>query len=193
MKTIQISVSLLIALALMPETSWALPVLGPQLSSFAVLGASAVTNTGNSHIVGNLGVSNNPSLSGLTGFFGSLANDGPGTITGSVQQGSALTLIADHQLSIAMNSLGLMGPGISVGTDLSGMTLTPGVYTVGAAASNLTGTLTLDGGGNANAYWVFQMPSTLITSTGSNVDIINTGAGAGVLGVYGILCKRGFV
>ncbi len=40
--------------------------------------------------------------------------------------------------------------------------------------------LTLDGQGNANAFWVFQMPSTLITSTGSVVNVINTGAGAGV-------------
>ena len=46
--------------------------------------------------------------------------------------------------------------------------------------SNLTGTLTLDGGGNANAFWVFQMPTTLITSPGSFVDVINTGSGAGV-------------
>jgi hypothetical protein len=44
----------------------------------------------------------------------------------------------------------------------------------------LTGTLTLDGKGNLNAFWVFQMPSTLITSPGSVVNVINTGAGAGL-------------
>jgi hypothetical protein len=49
-----------------------------------------------------------------------------------------------------------------------------------AGTSNLTGALTLDGGGNANAYWVFQMPSTLITSSASFVQVINTGSGAGV-------------
>ena len=64
--------------------------------------------------------------------------------------------------------------------DLVGLTLFPGVYTVPAGASNLTGTLTLDGQGNANAFWVFQMPSTLITSPGSVVNVINTGAGAGL-------------
>jgi hypothetical protein len=64
--------------------------------------------------------------------------------------------------------------------DLAGLTLFPGVYTVSAGISNLTGTLTLDGLGNANAFWVFQMPSTLITSPGSVVDVINTGAGAGL-------------
>ena len=44
----------------------------------------------------------------------------------------------------------------------------------------MTGTLTLDGLGNANAFWLFQMPSTLITSSGSVVNVINAGAGAGL-------------
>jgi hypothetical protein len=44
----------------------------------------------------------------------------------------------------------------------------------------LSGALTLDGLGNANAAWVFQMPSTLITSPNSVVNVINTGSGAGV-------------
>jgi hypothetical protein len=34
--------------------------------------------------------------------------------------------------------------------------------------------------GNANAAWVFQMASTLITSPNSVVNVINTGSGAGV-------------
>lgn len=38
----------------------------------------------------------------------------------------------------------------------------------------------LDGNGNATAAWVFQTSSTLITSSGSSVTVINTGAGAGV-------------
>ncbi|MDP2324630.1 MAG: ice-binding family protein, partial [Gammaproteobacteria bacterium] len=49
-----------------------------------------------------------------------------------------------------------------------------------AGITNLSGALTLDGLGNANAAWVFQMPSTLITSPNSVVNITNTGAGAGV-------------
>jgi hypothetical protein len=58
--------------------------------------------------------------------------------------------------------------------------LAPGTYTVSAGTSNLTGALTLNGGGNANAYWVFQMPSTLITSSSSFINVINSGSGAGV-------------
>ncbi|MHB8564585.1 MAG: DUF3494 domain-containing protein, partial [Acidiferrobacteraceae bacterium] len=83
-------------------------------------------------------------------------------------------------LAVAMTNLGLLGPGTLEPANLSGLTLLPGIYTVPAGVSNLTGTLTLNGMGNANAFWVFQMPSTLITSSGSAVNVINTGAGAGL-------------
>lgn len=168
------------AIVFCPSPAWAVTVLGSELSSFAVLGAAAVTNTGATTLTGNLGVSNNSSASGITGFLGTLANDGPGTATGTVHQGDAFAITADGQLVNAMTSLGLLGAGTSLGVDLVGLTLAPGVYTVLAGVSNLTGMLTLDGGGNANASWVFQMPSTLITSSGSVVNVINTGAGAGV-------------
>ncbi|MDB5774079.1 MAG: hypothetical protein JWP38_212 [Herbaspirillum sp.] len=180
MNPIKLVGTLLVALAWMPVQGWAAPILGAQLSDFAVLGASAVTNTGPTTLTGGLGVSNNSSPTGITGFFGTLLNDGPGTASGAVHQGDAFALTADAQLSAAMTSLGLLGPGTTLGADLSGMTLAPGVYTVAAGVTNLTGVLTLDGGGNANAFWVFQMPSTLITSSSSIVNVINTGAGAGV-------------
>ena len=180
MKSLQTLAPLVVALVCVPFPGWAQPVLGSELSSFAILGAEAVTNTGATTLTGNLGVSNNASLTGITGFFGTLANEGPGTATGAVHQGDAFAITADGQLVNAMTSLGLMGPGTTLGVDLVGLTLAPGVYTVLAGTSNLTGTLTLDGGGNANAFWVFQMPGTLITSAGSFVNVINTGAGAGV-------------
>lgn len=180
MNAIKLTLPFLVALACVPSAGWATPVLGSDLSRFAVLGAAAVTNTGPTTLAGNLGVSNNSSASGITGFFGTLANEGPGTVTGTVHQGDAFAISADGQLVNAMSSLAGMGPGASLGSALGGLTLAPGVYTVSAGVSNLTGTLTLDGGGNANAYWVFQMPTTLITSPGSFVDVINTGSGAGV-------------
>jgi len=73
-----------------------------------------------------------------------------------------------------------MGSGTLLAADLVGLTLSPGVYTVPAGNTNLSGVLTLNGNGNANAVWVFQMASTLITSPNSVVNVINTGSGAGV-------------
>jgi hypothetical protein len=154
--------------------------LAPGIGSFAVLGAAAVTNTGATNLNGNLGVSNNASITGITGFFGTLANDGPGVAVGAAHQGDAFATLADSQLSAAKVSLALMGAGTTLGADLTGLTLKPGTYTVLAGTSNLTGAMTLDGGGNSNAYWVFQMPSTLITSSSSAIHLINTGSGAGI-------------
>ena len=172
--------SLAIALACAPSVGFATTILGSELASFAVLGAAAVTNTGPSTVTGNLGVSNNSSATGITGFFGTLANDGPGTPTGSVHQGDAFATTADVQLSTAMTTLGLMGPGTLLGADLNGLSLAPGVYSVLAGLSNLTGTLTLDGGGVTDALWVFQMASTLITSPGSLVSLTNIGSGSNI-------------
>jgi hypothetical protein len=55
----------------------------------------------------------------------------------------------------------------------------PGVYSFSSTAL-LTGALTLNGGGNANAGWVFQIPSALTAAIGSSVNVIGTGSGAGV-------------
>ena len=42
-----------------------------------------------------------------------------------------------------------------------------------------TGTLTLDAQGMNNAYWVFQIGSTLTTASASSVNIINVGSNGG--------------
>jgi type VI secretion system secreted protein VgrG len=153
------------------STGLAGPSLLGSAQNFAVLGASTVTNTGPTTIYGNLGVTPGTSV---TGF-------GPGTVTGgTIHIDDAVAQLALADAAIAKTNLGLLGPGTLLGADLTGLMLAPGTYTVSAATTNLTGTLTLNGYGNANALWVFQMPSTLITSSGSKVDVINTGSGAGV-------------
>jgi hypothetical protein len=57
--------------------------------------------------------------------------------------------------------------------DLGGQTLSPGVYN-SATSIGITGTLTLDGGGDPNAVFVFQAStSTLTTASASQVNLIN--------------------
>ncbi|MHB1869876.1 MAG: ice-binding family protein [Steroidobacteraceae bacterium] len=160
------------------------PLLGADLASFTVLGASTVTNTPTSTIVGNVGVWSSGGANAITGF-----NSSPGVgvsdlqVTGgSVYAGGALAQSAQSELTTARNNLASLGSGtILTNADLTlAGTLAPGVYTVPAGTTNLSGSVTLDGGGNANALWVFQMPSTLITSPNSVVNVINAGSGAGV-------------
>jgi type VI secretion system secreted protein VgrG len=64
----------------------------------------------------------------------------------------------------------------TVSGDLVGQTFTTGVYHSTSSLA-LSGTLTLDGGGNPKAVFIFQMASTLTTAA-SNVNLIN-GAQAG--------------
>jgi hypothetical protein len=170
-----------VALLCLPATGFAAPILLSTVASFGVLGASAVTNTGPTTVGGNLGVSNNSSPTGITGFYGTLADDGPGTFGGTVHQGDAFAMLGDSQLVTAMGTLSGMGPvNTLLLADLAGLTLNPGVYQVPVGgASNLTGVLTLDGLGNADALWVFLFSETLITSTGSVVQVVNVGSASG--------------
>ena len=169
-----------------PSPGLATPLLGSDLASFAVLGSSTVTNVPTSTVVGSVGVWSAGGANAITGFNSSpgVAVSDPQVTGGTVQAGTAVAQSAQGQLTTAITNLGLLGTGTTlINPDLSGLTLTPGVYTVPAGVSNLTtslGALTLNGLGNANASWVFQMNSTLITSPGSVVNVINTGSGAGL-------------
>lgn len=158
-----------LAALLCPPLASAVPILGPDLASFAVLGATGVTNVPTSTIGGNLGSAANPSVGGGYVFT-----------SGSLQSNTTMAQSAQLQLDAAILALSSMGPGQTIGSNLAGLTLLPGVYTVPAGATNLSGALTLDGQGNANAAWVFQMESSLITSPNSVVNMVNTGSGAGV-------------
>ena len=149
----------------------AIPILGSNLASFAVLGATGVTNVPVSTIGGNLGSAPTPSLGGGYIFT-----------SGSLQPNTLLAQNAQIELDAAILAVNGMGPGLTIGSDLTGTRL-PGVYTVPAASTNLSGALILDGGGSNSAVWAFLFPTTLITSTISTVSMINVGDGANV-GLY---------
>ena len=82
-------------------------------------------------------------------------------------EGTAVTLAVAQQARadalIAYNQLVAMPPGSDPGAgSLSGLTLAPGVYTAAGGSFRIQGSdLTLDGQGNANATWVFQMATSL--------------------------------
>jgi type VI secretion system secreted protein VgrG len=158
-----------------PDSSHAaLGEAGPALgsaASFAVLGASTVTNTGATTISGSLGVS--PGLA-ITGFP-------PGiVIGGTTHAGDAVALQAQTDVGTAYDLLSAEACSADLtGKDLGGMTLTPGVYCFSSSAQ-LTGDLVLDAAGRADAVFVFKMASTLTTASHASVRMINGGSECGV-------------
>lgn len=133
---------------------------------FAVLGASAVTNTGSSVITGELGIWPN-NASSVTGFP-------PGT-SGATHFADAVALGAQTALTAAYNNLA--GQPVTVdlsGQNLGGLTLTAGVYNFSTSAQ-LTGTLTLNAQGDPNAIFIFKTGSTLTTASNAVVSVINSG------------------
>jgi Ice-binding-like/IPTL-CTERM motif len=138
--------------------------------SFAVLGGSTVTNTGPSVLTGDLGVSPG---SAITGFP-------PGTATGTIHAADAVALQAQNDVTTQYNALASAACTADLtGQDLGGKTLTSGVYCFSSSAQ-LTGILTLNAQGNANATFVFKIGSTLTTASGSSVLLINGGNPCGV-------------
>lgn len=149
---------------------FAAPILGSELASFAVLGASTVTNTGPTILTGNLGVSPG---SAITGFFGTNENDGPGQFTGTAYQAVPYASTAQNQLGDAMSYLGSLAFTLDLtGQDLGGLTLNPGIYNFDTSAQ-LTGTINLNNS-DPNAIFVFQIGSTLTTASGATVNLTNS-------------------
>src|ERR1035437_7518373 len=155
------------------------PALGT-VASFAVLGGSTVTNTGPS-IVGtvanpaNLGVSPG---SAITGFFA--VDAGPGIVNGAIHSNDAVAIQAQIDLTTAYNNLMSRPTTVNLTSqNLGGLTLVAGVYNFSSSAQ-LTGTLTLNGLGNPNSVFIFNIGSTLTTASASQVSLINGATGGHV-------------
>ena len=148
-------------------TNQAAPALGG-VAGYAVLAGSTVTSTGATALSGDLGVSPG---SAVTGFP-------PGTLTGTIHAGDAASAVAMSALTVAYNDAAgrTVGP-VTVAGNLGGLTLPPGLYKSTSSLSIVSGDLTLDAQGNANAVFIFQMVSTLTTTSGRAV-ILSGGAKA---------------
>ena len=129
---------------------------------FAILADQTVTNTGDTVITGDLGL--HPGTS-VTGFP-------PGVVVGEQHVADAVALQAQVDATDAYNCLNAIpSTGVS-NEDIGGETLTAGVYE-SSSELDITGTLTLDGEGDPDAVFIFNIGSTLITATDAEVVLIN--------------------
>jgi outer membrane autotransporter protein len=131
--------------------------------NFAILGGSTVTNTGATIINGNVGLSPGSSVTGFP----------PGVvINGAIHINDALANQAHADAFTAYTKLAAETPTANLtGMDLGGMILTPGVYRFNSSAQ-LTGTLTLNNGGDPTAPFHFLIGSTLTTASNSLVTLL---------------------
>ncbi|MDR3585565.1 MAG: ice-binding family protein, partial [Desulfosporosinus sp.] len=136
-------------------------------STFAVLAGSAITNTGTTTISGNAG--GDIGLSPGSAFTGQASV----TTSGAIHLADASASVAKDDLVIAYNDAAGRIPVTRIPSELGGTTLTPGIYNSADGTFQITGTLTLDAQGDPNGIFVFQTASTLITASGSNINLIN--------------------
>jgi hypothetical protein len=161
---------LVICLLSMGSLGWAqsAPPLG-SAQTFAVLGASTVTNTGPTVITGDLGVSPGTAVTGFPPGKVSGGTIHAGDATATAAQAAAHTAYAN----LVAQPCGTNLTGKTLGTSPGAATLSPGVYCFDTSAQ-LTGTLTLNGSG----VYVFKMGTTLTTASNSSV-VLAKGATAG--------------
>ena len=156
--------TLSIALPQSADAAAAIPKISLGVAaSYCALGATTVTNTGNTVCTGNIGVSPGTAITGFP----------PGTLTGTIHKGDSSASAAQTAAHAAYTSAAALTPATDLtGQDLGGKTLKPGVYKFSSSAQ-LTGTLTLNGQGDKNAQFVFQIGSTITTASAAKVVLIN--------------------
>ena len=187
MNAMKLAVPLFVALAYSPSQGLATPILGSDLATFAVLGASGVSSVG-STIGGNVGSSPTASTTGVYSFtFGGCDTcTPPVSITGGVTAAQAQSDLTAAILAINA------GPGTLVPLgDLNafaagnGGVINPGTYDVPAATTaNIIGTLTLDGLGQINPVWKFRFSSSFVTAEGSDIIVQGVGGDGNGAGLY---------
>jgi hypothetical protein len=160
---------------------------------FAILAGSAITNTPTSAITGDVGMSP-AKRAAITGF-------GLTEITGTIFASddvmpvgtSAMLTRAKNDLTAAYNdAAGRTAPApVSVAGNIGGRTLAPGLYKSVGSLEISSGDLTLDGGGDANSVWIFQIASTLTTTSGRKVILAGSANAANIFWQVGTSATLG--
>ena len=143
-------------------------------SNFDILAHANITNTGATVIPNNLGLYPGTSVVGFP----------PGIVNGIQHITDTTASNAKDDATAAFICLGALTPTGSVLADIGGTTITPGVYSVSSSLT-ITGTVTLDGEGDPDAIFVFQIPTTFLPTSSTIVSLINNAQPCNVYWVTG--------
>jgi len=149
-----------IAILLCPNLSFSQLNLGILTSFEAYTGAGAVTNSGGT-VTGDVGTN----LGIISGFDSSYSGNTYNADTVTAQARQDLL-----RLYIHLNDLPVDFPGTHAPAFGAGEIITPGVYYIGGAGSIGT-SLTLDGGGNPNAFFVLRFNGALTVGAAATVTL----------------------
>lgn len=134
-----------------------------ETKNFAILAGSTITNTGNTVVNGDIGLFPGTSFTGSADVV----------LDGEVYLADTDASLAKDALVEAYNDVAGRTPVTIIDTELGGQTLLPGVYASDSGTFEITGTLTLDSQGDPEAMFIFQMTSTLITASNSEINLAN--------------------
>jgi Ice-binding-like/Secretion system C-terminal sorting domain len=138
------------------------PDLGSTAGFAVFTSVGAFDNLGASNIVGDIGTN--------AGVFSGFP---PGIVLGAIHVVDPVSAQASTDVETAYSFLFSLTCGAVIGTTMgSGQVLNPGIYCTGASTS-IAGDLILDGLGDANSIFIFQIDGALSTSTFTNVILIN--------------------
>jgi hypothetical protein len=138
------------------------PNLGPTASFVLFTSEGIITSTGDSTFSGNIGTN----AGSVIGF--------PNLSDSTLHTQDALTAGCANYLPELFSTLKATPATISnhAAAFADGEILVPGVYQI-AIASTLAGTITLDGGGNPNAVFIFKIPGALAITAASEILLKN--------------------
>jgi hypothetical protein len=138
------------------------PVPLASAANFAVLAATQVTSTGKTVIYGDLGVDTGDIVTGSPTVLGNTDLDNP------------IAAQAQYDLGVAYNNAMGRSGATTVSGNIGGpVPFIPGIYFSASSLAVSSGNLILDAQGNTNGVWIFQIGSTLTTTTGQQVILTN--------------------
>lgn len=140
------------------------------------MASSTITNTGVSTASGSVAVSPGSSLTGFP----------PGIVTGEIHTADPTAQSVQAAVGVAYQSAlaQTCNFNFSIVTQIGGFTYRPGTYCYSVSAA-ITGMITLDGVGDANALFVFITGTTLTTAARASTRLINGARACGVLWIVG--------
>jgi hypothetical protein len=153
-------------------------------STFAVLAQDSINSTGATVITGDVGLTPGTATE-VTGFP-------PGTYSGTLQANNAAAATAAADLLTAITDVTARSTGVITlpSGDLSGLTLSPGLYDT-TAPLTLSGTLTLNALGHPEAVFIIRTSADLTTAAGSRVVLTSGAQASNVIWLVGTTATLG--